>query len=93
MKPGKRRYFTQSDKTFMWDRWQKGESLSSIARLLGTSHSAITGVLSKTGGVRPADRQRSRVALTLAEREEISRGSVASYDCKDTWQSAFNHQP
>jgi len=58
----------------MWDRWQKGESLNSIARLLSTSHSAISGVLSKTGGVRPADRQRSCVALTLAEREEISRG-------------------
>ena len=77
MKYRKRRYFTQADKNLMWDRWQKGESLNSIARLLGTSHSAITGVLSKTGGVRPAERQRSRVALTLAEREEISRGVAA----------------
>jgi len=77
MKPSKRRFFTQTDKTLMWDRWQKGESLNSIARLLGTSHSAISGVLSKTGGVRPAERQRSRVALTLAEREEISRGVAA----------------
>jgi hypothetical protein len=73
MKSSKRRYFTQADKTQMWDRWQKGESLNSIARLLGTSHRAIAGVLSKTGGVRPAARQRSRIALTLAEREEISR--------------------
>jgi len=77
MKSSKRRFFTQTDKTLMWDRWQKGESLNSIARLLGTSHSAISGVLSKTGGVRPADRQRSRIALTLAEREEISRGVAA----------------
>jgi IS30 family transposase len=61
----------------MWDRWQKGESLNAIARLLGTSHSAVSGVLSKTGGIRPADRQRSRIALTLAEREEISRGVAA----------------
>jgi hypothetical protein len=71
MKSSKRRFFTQSDKTQMWDRWQKGESLNSIARLLSTSHSAITSVLSKTGGVRPPKRRRSRVALTLAEREEI----------------------
>ena len=77
MKCSKRRFFTQADKTLMWDRWQKGESLNSIARLLGTSHSAISGVLSKTGGVRPADRQRSRIALTLADREEISRGVAA----------------
>ncbi|MFT7653304.1 MAG: hypothetical protein ACI9UU_002414 [Candidatus Azotimanducaceae bacterium] len=40
MKSSKRRYFTQADKDFMWDRWQKGESLNSIARFLGTSHSA-----------------------------------------------------
>ncbi len=77
MKYPTRRYFTQSDKTMMWDRWQKGESLNSIARLLGTSHSAISGVLSKTGGVRPPQRRRSRLALTLAEREEISRGVAA----------------
>jgi hypothetical protein len=53
MKYRKRRYFTESDKALMWDRWQKGESLHAIARLLGSSHSAIAGVLSKTGGVRP----------------------------------------
>ena len=82
MKPSKRRYFTQADKNLMWDRWRKGESLNSIARLLGTSHSAISGVLSKTGGVRPAERQRSRIALTLAEREEISRGVAAGYSLR-----------
>jgi hypothetical protein len=78
MKPSKRRFFTQTDKTLMWDRWQKGESLNSIARLLSTSHSAISGVLSKTGGVRPPERHRSRVALTLAERHQrlVERSSV-----------------
>jgi len=44
MKSKTRRYFTQADKTLMWDRWQKGESLHSIARLFDTSHSAISGV-------------------------------------------------
>ena len=77
MKYPTRRYFTQSDKSMMWDRWQKGESLNSIARLFDTSHSAISGVFSKTGGIRPPQRQRSRMALTLAEREEISRGVAA----------------
>jgi len=74
MKYRTRRYFTQSDKTLMWDRWQKGNSLHAIARLFDTSHSAVAGVFSKTGGVRPPQRRRSRMALTLAEREEISRG-------------------
>jgi len=82
MKSSKRRYFTQSDKTLMWDRWQKGESLNSIARLLGTSHSAVAGVFSKTGGVRPPQKRRSRLALTLAEREEISRGVVAGHSIR-----------
>jgi len=74
MKYRTRRYFTESDKALMWDRWQKGDSLHAIARLFDTSHSAIGGVFSKTGGIRPPERRRSRMALTLAEREEISRG-------------------
>jgi len=77
MKYPKRRYFTQSDKNMMWDRWRKGESLNSIARLFDTSHSAISGVFSKTGGIRPPPKRRSQRALSLTEREEISRG-VAS---------------
>ena len=77
MKQRPRIYYTESNKALMWDRWQKGESLNSIARLFDRHHSAIQGVLSRTGGIRPATRKRSRLALTLAEREEISRGVVA----------------
>ncbi len=77
MKYRTRRYFTESDKALMWDRWQKGDSLHAIARLFDASHSAVAGVFSKTGGIRPAQRRRSRMALTLAEREEISRGVAA----------------
>ena len=61
----------------MWDRWHKGESLHSIARLFGRSHSSIQGVLARSGGIRPPQRRRSRRALTLSEREEISRGVFA----------------
>jgi len=77
MKYKTRRYFTEIQKAEMWDRWQKGESLNSIARHLGTSHSSIQGVLAPTGGIRPPPRSRSRQALSLAEREEISRGVAA----------------
>jgi IS30 family transposase len=58
----------------MWDRWQKGESLNSIAALYGRSHSSIQGILARTGGIRPRQRTRSQRTLTLSEREEISRG-------------------
>ncbi len=77
MKYRKRIYYTETDKGLMWDRWQKGESLSSIARHFGRHHSAVQGILSRTGGIRPPERRRSRLTLTLAEREEISRGVVA----------------
>ena len=69
-----RRYFTQSELEAVWDRWENGESLNSIARSLERGHSAVQGMLSRTGGIRPAVKSRSRLALTLAEREEISRG-------------------
>jgi len=67
-------YYTQAAKAEMWDRWQKGESLNVIARHFGCSHSSIQRVFTPTGGIRPAERRRSRQALTLFEREEISRG-------------------
>ena len=77
MKRRPRIYYTETDKALMWDRWQKGESLNSIARHFDRHHSAIQGVLSRTGGIRPRERRRAKLALTLAEREEISRGVVA----------------
>jgi len=77
MKYPKRIYYTEVDKALMWDRWQKGESLGSIARHFGRSHSSIQGILSRTGGIRPPARRRSSRSLTLAEREEISRGLAA----------------
>jgi len=77
MKYPTRIYYTQADKGLMWDRWEKGESLNSIARLFGRSHASIQGILARTGGIRPPQRRRSQRALTLAEREEISRGVVA----------------
>jgi len=77
MKQRPRIYYTETDKSLMWDRWQKGESLQTIAQLFGRNHSSIAGILSRTGGIRPPPRRRSRRALTLSEREEISRGVFA----------------
>ncbi len=77
MKQRPRIYYTETQKALMWDRWQKGESLQQIAQLFDRSHGAIQGILVKSGGIRPAQRRRSRLALTLAERESISRSVVA----------------
>jgi IS30 family transposase len=82
MKQRPRRYYTEADKALMWDHWQQGESLNAIARLFERHHSAVRGILSRTGGMRPPDRRRSRLALTIAEREEISRGVVAGHSLR-----------
>jgi len=50
MKCPTRIYCTETDKAWMWDRWQKGESLNSIARHFGRSHSSIQGVLARRAG-------------------------------------------
>ncbi|MHB1083510.1 MAG: IS30 family transposase [Thiobacillus sp.] len=77
MKRRPRIYYTESQKALMWERWRKGESLQRIAELFDRNHSSIQRILAETGGIQPAQRRRSRLALTLAEREEISR-SVAT---------------
>ncbi|MGF6781161.1 hypothetical protein P3T21_006397 [Paraburkholderia sp. GAS334] len=77
MKQRRRIYYTDSQKALMWERWQKGESLQKIAQLFDRNHSSVQGILAETGGIRPAPRHRSRLALTLTEREEISRPLVA----------------
>jgi IS30 family transposase len=77
MKYPTRIYYTEADKSLMWDRWQKGESLNSIGRHFGRSHSSIQNIFSRTGGIRPLQRKRSKLSLTMSEREEVSRGVVA----------------
>ena len=69
----RRIYFTSEQKSEIWDRWQSGESMSSIGRGFDRNSSSIYPLLSRTGGIRPPVRKRSRLALTLVEREEISR--------------------
>jgi len=73
MKNRPRIYYTDGQKALMWERWRKGESLQHIAQLFDRNHSSIQRILAETGGISPAHRCRSRLALTLSEREEISR--------------------
>jgi hypothetical protein len=70
-------YYNAEQKAQMWDRWQKGESLNAIGRVFDRPSSSIFNQLSPSGGIRPPPRRRSRLALTISEREEISRGVVS----------------
>jgi len=74
MKHRTRIYFSAEQRADIWDRWQRGESMSSIGRLFERESSSIYPILAPSGGIRPPKRTRSRVALSLSEREEISRG-------------------
>jgi len=58
----------------LWSRWKAGQSLHAIGRALGKDHRVIRFLLARHGGIAPAARRRSRRVLTLAEREDISRG-------------------
>lgn len=82
MKYRPRIYYSEGQKALMWERWRKGESLQQTAQLFGRNHSSIQGILAETGGIRPVQRCRSRLALRLAEREEISRSVVAGHSIR-----------
>ena len=82
MKQRPRIHYTESQKVLMWERWQKGESLRQIVQLFDRNHSSIQPILAVTGGIRPAPRCRSRWALTLAEREAVSRAVVAGHSIR-----------
>lgn len=77
MKQRPRIYYSEAQRATMWERWQRGETLHDIARLFDRGHSSIHRIIAESGGIRPRQRRRSRLALTLREREEISRGMVA----------------
>ena len=72
------RGFNAVAKAELWDRWRRGESLKAIGRAFGKPSSSIYFQVAPYGGIRPAPRHRSRLALTLSEREEISRGIAAA---------------
>ncbi len=74
MRYRRRIYYSAAQRAEIWDRWQRGESMSSIGRRFDRQSSSVFSVISPTGGIRPADRARGRLALSLSEREEISRG-------------------
>ena len=58
----------------LWRRWREGQSLSDIARALAKPPGSVFGYLTSNGGISPLQRRRSHRSLTLADREEISRG-------------------
>ena len=73
MKRRTRNHYTDTQKAVMWARWKEGWTLHQIAHLFDRAHTSVRGVLARTGGIRPPERIRAAVALTLTDREAISR--------------------
>ena len=69
MKRRPRIYYSASQRALLWDRWRKGDTIHQIAGLFDRFQSSIHRILAETGGIRPAQRRRSKSALTLAERK------------------------
>src|SRR6202521_6276151 len=83
MTQGKRVRLSAAQRTDMWSRWRAGQSLHQIGRAIGKSHVSIHFMLSQHGGIAPAVRRRSLLTLTLAEREDISRGIACGWSLRD----------
>lgn len=67
----------------LWQRWKDGQSITEIGSALGKHVGSIHNALATNGGIVPAVRRRSRLALTFAEREEISRGISAGESIRE----------
>src|SRR5580698_1245274 len=83
MRPGTRFGLSAIEKSDIWRRWKAGQSLHEIGRAFDKPHSSIRCLLLPRGGIPPAARRRSRLALTLAEREDISRGIASGSSLRE----------
>jgi IS30 family transposase len=83
MSQQRRSRFSPTQITDVWRRWKAGQSLHDIGRAYGKPHPSIRCVLLPRGGIAPAARRRSRLALTLAEREDISRGIASGLSIRE----------
>ena len=82
MKQRRRIYYSDAQKALMWERWKQGWTLHQIAQLFSRAHTSVQGILARTGGIRPPLRTRASTALTLAEREEISRAMAEGHSIR-----------
>jgi IS30 family transposase len=83
MKPGKRFGLSAIEKSDIWRRWKAGETLHEIGRAFDKPHTSIRCLLLPRGGIPPAIRRRSRLALTRSDREDISRGIASGSSIRE----------
>jgi len=82
MKQRPRIYYSEAQKAQMWARWKEGWTMHQIAQLFDRGHSSIHRIIAESSGIQPPQRRRSQLALTLVEREEISRALVTGHSIR-----------
>jgi hypothetical protein len=80
--------YMEGQKSQIWDHWQLEDSFHEIAQLFDRYHSSVREILAASGGIRTPVRQRSPRALTLTEREVMSRALVAAHSPRPNSSSA-----
>ena len=83
MTQGQRVALSAAQRTELWSRWKAGESLHTIGRAFDRPHTSIHCLLAHHGGIVPAVRRRAVRALTVVEREDISRGIASGSSLRD----------
>src|SRR5208282_6019583 len=83
MRPGKRFGLSAEQKLDVWRRWKAGQTLHEIGRAFGKEHSSIRCLVSRHGGIALTAKRRALLALTLREREEISRGLASGSSIRE----------
>src|SRR4029077_1910834 len=83
MTQARRVRLSATQRAAMWSRWKAGQSLHEIGRVFGKDHVSIHFMLAQHGGIAPAARRRSLLTLTLAEREDISRGIASGSSIRE----------
>ena len=72
--PFRKRGLSSIERVDLWRRWREGQSLCDISRALHKTPGSIFNYVRVKGGISPPARRRSTRALTLGDREEVSRG-------------------
>jgi len=86
------RRFSEADKETIWDMREAGVPVKRIAEHLGRQNCSVRKFIATTGGRRPSARERCALRLSVAEREEISRGLAAGLSIR-TIARGLNRSP
>ena len=91
------RGFTAAEKTELWDRWKRGESLKAIGRAFGKPSSSIYFLVAPHGGIRPARAASFQAGIDArGARGDFQRDygtSIGAIDGQVAWPLTLDGEP